>query len=363
MPRSWVRSILLILCACSASPVWADLATIQVDVKTKVVVPDNPTINIAANDAVIVKIISDGKPLASSVEVGTYVAVQRVVKEGETSAAGKRMFVYTDSNQGVAGATPLLIFKRCDGAEKDYEVTLGKDTQVPHCPFASIDESGRTWTILIDQGIVLVRIVTFTRDKSGVEVTDEETAFAIQVVNRPYALDWSAGFAFLDLRDNQYRLDPIVGDADHVNLVSNGRGPVPYELAAFAHYRPFHRKSPNHRSWLWHALPTICSPFSMSFGLGTNVPVNALTAMAGVSYSLQTLPLGNSGYLTAGGAYGPRKSLTHDYRGLNTLPAGVGSETLLEQRQAFGWFLAFTFSFLGGEEQFKGVYSGKSPQK
>jgi hypothetical protein len=51
--------------------------------------------------------------------------------------------------------------------------------------------------------------------------------------------------------------------------------------------------------------------------------------------------------------------LISDYRGLSTVPTGTSPASLTASKYGFGVFVAITFSFLGGEEQFKGVYSGK----
>jgi hypothetical protein len=124
-------------------------------------------------------------------------------------------------------------------------------------------------------------------------------------------------------------------------LESAGHGPVAYQLAAFAHYRIRN------------------TPLSTTFGLSTDIPVENLTAMLGLSYSVRTLPIVNSGHVTAGIAYAPRSRLRPEFAGLRTVPGGVTVGSLTRQEYDFGPFLAISFSFLGGEEQFKAVYSRK----
>src|SRR5258708_38378409 len=45
----------------------ADLATITVDIAARTVMPENPTINIAGNDAVLLRIVRDGKAISTPV--------------------------------------------------------------------------------------------------------------------------------------------------------------------------------------------------------------------------------------------------------------------------------------------------------
>jgi hypothetical protein len=197
------------------------------------------------------------------------------------------------------------------------------------------------WSIFINQGTILVRVV------AGEETEQEEYAFAIQVVDRHYALSYSAGFAFVGVRDDEYRLDPSSTDSTRLTITRNGSGGVPYQLSAFTHYTTLTRRKESTRA------------LSASFGVASKVPVNELTAMLGGTFSLNTLPLVNAGHITVGVAYAPRKVLTSDYRGVKSVPVGTSAAGLTTSKYGFGAFVAITFSFLGGEEQFRGVYSGK----
>lgn len=345
-----VVPLVLILVSTVAVPASADLATITVDVVKKTVDPPNPTVNIAANDAVIIRIIADGKHLPSTAapEYSTSIA-------GPTPLVSVRQGVYSYSPDYpiVQGPSPLLVFRHCSEQTKS-EYPIGASpapsspasaptVESPRCPFYTLDESKSAWTIVVDEGILLVRVRAGWTE--GGKPTGEEYAFALQVVDRKYALGWSAGFSFFNIRDEQYRLDPIDGDDQNVKLVRTVDGPIPYQLAAFAHYTRLARRT---RST------------SLSFGLATKVPVNELSAMLGATVSLRTLPLVNAGHLTLGLAYAPRKELLAEYRGRDTLPSGISASSLTSSRYDLGAFVAVTFSFFGGEEQFKGVYSGNS---
>ncbi len=272
-------------------------------------------------------------------------------------------FVYTDFPMETGTKSPLLVFQRCDRqARTEYRIDTTRpdesritnptpEFEEPRCPFYTIDDSQTLWTVVIDQGTILVRVAATFPASGDQPKRVEEHAFALQVVDRPYALHWSAGFTFNTVRDEEYRLDPDSSDDTKLKLIRNGSGSVPYQLGAFAHYTKLSKRRDSTRS------------LSASFGIGTKVPVNELTAMLGATYSLRTLPVVNAGHLTVGMAYAPHKTLISDYRGLGTVPAGTSSASLTASRYGFGVFVAVTFSFLGGEEQFRGVYSGKGSTK
>jgi hypothetical protein len=338
-----MRYAIMSLALLGVLPVFGELATITVDVTQKRVSPENPTVNTAASDAVILHIVTDGKELPSGTEVSTTLA-----GPSPLTKRSDRSFSYSDEYPIAEGSSPLITFRKCDRlAISEYRIVSPEslDMGPPRCPFYTIDETHRVWTVAISQGIILVRVKTGLPVTANAQSRGEEYAFAIQVVNRVYALNWSAGFSFLGLRDEQVRLDPIPGNDSEQSLQPNGHGEVPYQLAAFAHYA---------RLFKW------TQSLSLSFGLATKVPVNELTAMIGMTMSLRTLPLVNSGHFTIGIAYGPHKELIPDYRGRATIPAGVSVSSLTSSRYAFAPFAAVTFSFFGGEEQFKGVYAGKN---
>jgi len=341
--------LFLLVILCSTRSLMGELATITVDVATKSVSPSNPTVNLAANDAVLLRVVWNEKPLPSNAVVKTTLAGPRAllpVSDG--------IYRYADEHPWAEGASPLVIFRQCDfRARQDHRLVTpepGGEFPLPRCPIYTMDKSRRAWTVILNEGIVLVRVeLDGVIDPPASAPRHEEHAFAIQIVHRGYALNWSAGFSFLGLRDEKYRLDPIPGDDEHVTLVRSGVGEVPYQIAAFAHYTRLARRT---------------QALSFSFGLATRIPVNELTAMVGGTLSLRTLPLVDAGHLTAGVAYGPREELLPDYRGRAIITAGVSPASLTGSRYTFGPFVAITFSFFGGEEQFKGVYSGSdTPQQ
>jgi hypothetical protein len=66
----------------------------------------------------------------------------------------------------------------------------------------------------------------------------------------------------------------------------------------------------------------------------------------------------NSLYATAGLSYSPADRLKARFEGITNLQEGTSQEDLVERESGFGIFIALTFGFAGGEEQFRGVVSG-----
>ncbi len=108
-----------------------------------------------------------------------------------------------------------------------------------------------------------------------------------------------------------------------------------------------------------HYLPSFADGRAgISAGLATNVPVENLTVAAGLSVALRTIPIDNTWYVTFGAAWAQRDRLRSEFQGRDVVPASLTSDALLEGRYGLTYFLAFSFGFFGGEQQFKGVYSG-----
>ena len=167
----------------------------------------------------------------------------------------------------------------------------------------------------------------------------------IFVREQPWALRWSAGFSMFSRRDERYRLDPIEGE-ESLQPLKVSDGSYPYQLAAFAHYHPLRA------DW-----------FAVSAGLATDVPVEEISIMLGASFSLRTLPLDNSLYLTAGISYSRADRLQAKYEGLGPVASDLDTGDLVGKEYGFGGFVALSFGFAGGQDKFKGVYSGSTKDK
>lgn len=166
----------------------------------------------------------------------------------------------------------------------------------------------------------------------------------IELVRKPWLLEWSAGFAgFYDVGFTEYALR----SADGQTTVSRGRDcawpsrcNLSYKVAAFAHYVP------DAFDWI-----------AVSMGLGTEVPIERLTAMLGVSLRFRTFEVLNDGYLTVGYAFTPVQRLSGRFDEGTVVADPVTAGSLYDTPYGFVPFVSLTFGFFGGEGKFKGVVS------
>jgi hypothetical protein len=165
----------------------------------------------------------------------------------------------------------------------------------------------------------------------------------IQLDPTRFNLNWSAGFTVSGLRDDRFRLDSIPNDSQHLTLVPLTGSSLAYSAAAFANYCM--------TSLRW---------FCWSAGLGLDIPVSGIELMLGPSLRIKPLASSNSGLLTGGLIYGPRKRISADFQGRTMVPAGTTQDSLLSTRYDVQLFIALSFSFLGGENEFKGVFSSRT---
>jgi hypothetical protein len=168
---------------------------------------------------------------------------------------------------------------------------------------------------------------------------------AVHIDSSQFDLRWSMGIAASGLRDDRVRFDPIPGDSENQSLTVTGEGPVPYVLGAFAHYCP-----------VKDGIQWLCP----SAGFGLDIPVSGLQVMVGPAIRVRPLTSDDAGFLFFGVAYGPRKELADRFIGLEqpTVKIGTTPENVLSTKYKTSWVVGISFGFFGGEEKFKGVYSG-----
>src|SRR5258707_7959114 len=161
----------------------ADLATITVDIAAHTVSPENPTINIAGNDAVLLRIVRDGK--AISTPVRTSLAGPRPLVKTQV----RGVYNYAESHPYADGAAPLMVFRPCDAkARKEFRIAIQSSpgaTENPECPFYTLEQSQRAWTIVVPEGVMLVQIESdLPATGAPGKAEKQEYAFAIQIVHR-----------------------------------------------------------------------------------------------------------------------------------------------------------------------------------
>jgi hypothetical protein len=295
-----------------SQPSLAGTALIVVDLEQMTVSPEFPAVNNWSNDTILVRIKGKDEIPQSQILSTINVPTEKY---------------YGDSGEfpTTTGRFITITFQRCE---------LAPDAQ--NCPDFRTDGTS-SWNIFSPPRSFAFKIMTF--DAASGELSPI-MAFPIQVEQKPFGLDFSAGFAgFGGLSDKRFRLEPIA-DSEDANLIPVSDKDIDYQLSAFAHYMPHQFRGSN----------------GPAVGLAIDVPVENLTIMAGWSFAARTLPVINTGYLTIGVAYAQRNRLRADFEGKSTVPASLSADTLVEKNYGFGAFVAFSFGFFGGEEEFKGVF-------
>jgi hypothetical protein len=165
----------------------------------------------------------------------------------------------------------------------------------------------------------------------------------IHVDTASWAVTASAGVLFAGLRDERYRVDA----SSHLVRV-NSEGDIPYYVASYLHYCPI------------NGLPVLSS-FCPTLAIGTNVPSTGVVFGLGIAGHLKPLASINSAYLSVGGVYGPRKTLSDTYLGQTqpiTVPANTSAASVLTTHYAFRWFAGISLGITADVDKFRGLYSG-----
>jgi hypothetical protein len=303
-----------------------DVATITVDVGTRSVDPVSPRANLSVGQSLLVNVVNSGQPL----------------RRGHVrfSVAGRTL---TPAN------ALWITFVRC-GDRRPWGIGLQKSSEcltVREITNASSGNAPPTARVEvgINDGAFDIGVEYDPSDSASVNFDSAApVTFGLSVVHRSNALVFSGGLAFLNIRDEEYRLDPISDNSTEVTLVRAGEGDIPYKVSAFANYMGGLR---------------FTKSLGLAFGVAVDVPVESVSVMAGLTYSLRTLKLGDSAYITAGLAYSQQNELKPEFRGRSTVPSSTAFGDLTRRQYEVGPFVAIGFGFAGGaEEQFKVVVSG-----
>jgi hypothetical protein len=319
----------LLLGGVIATPAHAGSSTIVVDLDKGTVDPAAPAVNNWSEDTILIQIVdSKERDIYGELDVPVYPEVRRSYE-----------------------AEPVL--------GKFFAVTFLRCKSERTCPSAKLNQRTASWTVytpprnFVFQVSEAVDNPAFDQsssesDSNSRQILRQVRSFTISVEQKPFSLGWSAGFAgFAEVEDQRYRTVPIPGDETIATLERVSDKDLPYQLVAFAHYAPHQFRE----RW------------AFSVGLSTEVPVEDLSILLGLSVALRTLPVVNTGYLTAGLAYTKRDRLRPEYEGLDVVPATLAPDALVHDEYGLGAFVAVSFGFFGGEDQFRGVYPGSSGEK
>ena len=344
-------------------PVFAaeSVQKLTVNIQTGIIDPIAPAINIRTSQTVIFVIEpGDLKYVSTKIVLPTFVLQAKAGEPGDEPARsnGKK------NDWKCPGKPPPpaweLVSKGDEISEKQIALTFydGRDREVEkflcenriemrpglRANFAIATEDGLHRKIFAEKNTTLIIAISFKRPPNDSKV-QETMIVPVQLDSRDYALDWSAGFAAFGARDRRYRTEPIVGNDEQVRLMRASDGSLPYQLAAFAHYKELKPKG-----WWGKHFETIA-------GVGLDVPVEQVSLMLGLGVTADTFPFSDSGHLILGAAYTPVKRLKADFEGRSLVNSGISGETVVEDRHELTWFFGVSFSFLGGRERFEGVYS------
>jgi hypothetical protein len=298
-----------------------------VDLKTGLVTPATTIVNLQGGDTLALKI--DGPDNAAEADVVTQVSV------GTASAS-------------VTGTHVTIAFRKCSGASARRLANAAHEKDV--FPESRRQNKARSFsgrdlcpnTILVDHDLVEVLSETAKdRDVASVSISSRSgktAGLVIRMVSRRWSKSFSGGVGAVVLpRDERYTLSPSTADATKgVPTRLSKDGDFPYTLATFAHY------------------DFIGKPFAASLGLSTSVPADELNILFGPSYKLRSLPLVDSGYLTAGVALTSRQRLKAKYEQGGLAPIATELADLTEKRRGWAFFVAFSFGFSGDQETFTG---------
>lgn len=348
-----------------APSAYAATGVITVDLVKGTIDPPNPIVNVAAADAVEIRLVKDGKAINSfDYDIRTTINSGRTFVAGED---GKAAPVFDDPvfRQG----TIVLNTKRCGWKETREDlngITLPTGQKDIPCPLLLVTQNGYS-TVYGEKSTITVNVQVVQRPAKVVEprifgwrnqmvapaealvpatLERYEVPFSIQLMARGSHLFWSLGMSWFDVRDEVYALVP--SGTDKLKITPAGDGEVNYQVGANAHYSLSITRKP------W-------SSGSVLFGLSANVPVDQLSAYAGLALTAWTLPDNDSGHIFVGVGYTRAARLAPEFRELtgDLVPTTTAVASLTRDEYDLGFVLGISFSFFGGQDQFKAVFPGK----
>lgn len=345
-------SVFMMLCLLAlSSGASAETSTLEVSIENRTTSPALPTVNLRSEDTIVVRLVDLPEPSSGSEgTIGSYFDLPSFM-EGEGNcersdrqSASNRKFCAWDA-LGVEGDIFVVNFESCAHLSSEGARLVGEVVKAggPSCGFAVKAEYASRWTVIAESRSVVLTIEENSAD-AGETTTRTLMSVPIRLEEKPWALDWSAGFSILNVNHQRYRLEATDGATDQRTLIRASDEESSYQFVALAHYLPF----------VWK------KRIGVAAGLSTDVPVEALTISLGVTFPVRTLPLVNTGYLTIGGAFTRRDTLRREFEGQASVAANLTSETLVQGEYEVVPFVALTFAFFGGEKEFKGVYSGRA---
>ncbi|HUP65600.1 MAG TPA: hypothetical protein VM557_09985, partial [Thermoanaerobaculia bacterium] len=146
-------------------------------------------------------------------------------------------------------------------------------------------------------------------------------------------------------RDEQFVLRPAANNLAEV-IAAGEAGPI-YQIGANVHYGLSITRPP------WNHL-------SLLFGLSADVPVDSLSAYLGLALTAWTFPEDNAVHIFVGLGYTKADRLAPEFLGLTSVPDATPASALIRSEYDFGITAGISFSFFGGQDQFKAAFPGKA---
>lgn len=323
--------------------------TLDIDVTKGTSDPADPLVHSAGDEFFTIRILQNGVTPAENVAQLRFAYpiydLSIDAQNKVTAATLKSSSSGTEDAYTIPGTQHSVSFRPCSSDERD-KLKRADGSMAVECP--AIVRRGRAIVVIANTDVIPIEAVVDVRTDPSLNLFAEanirRTVVTIRTVRPYWRLNWSAGLTFFPgVRDEQYELSAIASDTENQKITRVDDGDIPYELAAFATYM-FSR-------------PRL--PVGVTVGLSTTVPASDVSVMVGSSVRIMPFPVTDSAYLTVGVAYTSRNRLLAQYRGDSTVPVGLTAANILHTEKDLGFFVALSFGFAGGKDEFTKIVSGK----
>jgi hypothetical protein len=309
----------------------ADVTSVTVDMEKKSVDPSNPRVNTARGSALGIQVLDNGKPTSGSVIITIAGAPASSPMPILTKVA---MLTATSASIQLQSSVPFIQFRPC--ASESEKTGL--------CPSVTLSNDN-VFQVVMKRGSLYVHIelTTGVVSAGATTTTKKDISFVLDVDQRKSALVYAGGLAGFGVRDERYRLVPDVTDAKSAHILQVPGGDIKKTIAASANYMGcFGPQS-----------------IGISFAVGSNPSLDALSFVGGPTFSIMTFDNKNSFYITPGVGYTRHQKLAAEFHGQTTIPASTPVASLTKDADGWGFALMIHFGFAGNADAFKFLSGGK----
>jgi hypothetical protein len=309
----------------------AEVTSVTVDMEKKTVDPSNPRVNTARGTALGIQVLDNGKPTTGSVIITVAGAPST---SPVASSLALAMLTATTTSIQLQSNVPFIQFRPCGREAAKQKL----------CP--SVTLSDNVFQVAMNRGSLYIHIELTTANVTagaGLATTKKESSFVLDVDERKSALVYSGGLAGFGVRDERYQIVPDTTDAKSAHIVRVPGGDIKKTIAASANYMGcFGPQS-----------------VGISFAVGANPSLDALSFLGGPTYSIITFDNKNSLYVTPAVGYARHQKLAAEFHGQTTIPASTPVASLTKEADGWGFALVVHFGFAGNADAFKFLSGGK----